>query len=29
MMLDYKDIITKRYRLKMSGRAIANELGVT
>ena len=28
-MLDYKDIITKRYRLNMSGRAIAKELGVS
>ncbi|MGN1210440.1 MAG: IS21 family transposase [Candidatus Cryptobacteroides sp.] len=29
MMLDYKDIITKRYRLNMSGRAIAKTLGIS
>ncbi len=28
-MLDYKDIIIKRYALHMSGRKIAEELGVS
>ena len=28
-MLDYKDIIIKRYALNMSGRAIASALGVS
>lgn len=28
-MLDYKDIIIKRYALKLSGREIARQLGVS
>lgn len=28
-MLDYKTIITKRYALRMSGRQIAEDLGVS